>query len=69
MKIGLVGLGRMGSAIAQRLREHSFDVVGWDQNSNTNKMLAKSGLRIGTTPRDIAGQCDVVLSIRSLLSR
>ena len=30
MKIGLVGLGRMGTAMSQRLREHGFDIVGWD---------------------------------------
>jgi 3-hydroxyisobutyrate dehydrogenase len=63
MTIGLVGLGRMGSAIAQRLREQDFDVLGWDQNANANKMLEKSGLRIGGTPREIAAECDVVLSI------
>jgi 3-hydroxyisobutyrate dehydrogenase len=63
MTIGLVGLGRMGSAIAQRLREHGFDVLGWDQNANANKTLEKSGLRIGGTPREIAAECDVVLSI------
>ncbi len=37
MKIGLVGLGRMGAAMSQRLREHGFDVVGWDMNADRNK--------------------------------
>ncbi len=30
MKIGLVGLGRMGSAIAQRLTEQGCEIVAWD---------------------------------------
>ncbi|MGC1095488.1 MAG: NAD(P)-binding domain-containing protein, partial [Pseudolabrys sp.] len=34
MKIGLVGLGRMGAAMSQRLREQGFDVVGWDVNGD-----------------------------------
>jgi 3-hydroxyisobutyrate dehydrogenase-like beta-hydroxyacid dehydrogenase len=63
MTIGLVGLGRMGSAIAQRLRECGSDVLGWDKNASTNNALASNGLRIGATPRDVAAQCDVVLSI------
>jgi 3-hydroxyisobutyrate dehydrogenase-like beta-hydroxyacid dehydrogenase len=63
MTIGLVGLGRMGSAIAQRLRECGIDVLGWDKNSNTNNTLASNGLRIGATPSDVAAHCDMVLSI------
>ncbi len=32
MKIGLIGLGRMGQGIAERLRRNGHDVVGFDQN-------------------------------------
>ncbi len=32
MKIGLVGLGRMGAGIAERLRRDGHEVVGFDQN-------------------------------------
>ena len=32
MKIGLIGLGRMGAGIAERLRRNGHDVVGYDQN-------------------------------------
>jgi 6-phosphogluconate dehydrogenase len=32
MKIGLIGLGRMGSGIAERLRRDGHEVVGYDQN-------------------------------------
>jgi 6-phosphogluconate dehydrogenase len=32
MKIGLVGLGRMGAGIAERLRRNGHDVIGYDQN-------------------------------------
>ena len=33
MKVGLVGLGRMGSAIAQRLGERGCEVIAWDKNA------------------------------------
>ena len=33
MKIGLVGLGRMGRAIQARLAAQGFDVVGWDRDA------------------------------------
>ncbi len=31
MKIGLIGLGRMGQSIAARLLAHGFDVIGYDR--------------------------------------
>lgn len=63
MKLGLVGLGRMGAAIAERLRPHGFDLVGWDQNAETNRSLASGGLAIAANARDVAAKSDIVISI------
>lgn len=62
MKVGLVGLGRMGSAIAQRLGERGCRVIAWDQNS---KAMAAQGNRVHAvgSPRAVAESADVVLSI------
>ena len=63
MKIGLVGLGRMGAAMSQRLREHGFDVVGWDMNADRNKGLGDSGLQIAANPRAVAAEAEMIISI------
>ena len=63
MKIGLVGLGRMGAAMSQRLREQGFDVIGWDQFVPANEALAKTGLPIAANPRAVAAESDIVISI------
>ncbi|HTM72347.1 MAG TPA: NAD(P)-dependent oxidoreductase [Pseudolabrys sp.] len=63
MKIGLVGLGRMGSAMSQRLREQGFDLVGWDANADRNKALASGGLRIAANPHAVAAESEIVISI------
>jgi 3-hydroxyisobutyrate dehydrogenase len=62
VKVGLVGLGRMGSAIAQRLGERGCGVIAWDQNS---KAMAAQGNRVYAvgSPRAVAESADVVLSI------
>jgi 3-hydroxyisobutyrate dehydrogenase len=62
VKVGLVGLGRMGSAIAQRLGERGCGVIAWDQNS---KAMAAQGNRVRAvdSPRAVAESVDVVLSI------
>jgi 6-phosphogluconate dehydrogenase (decarboxylating) len=46
MKIGIVGLGRMGAAMSERLRSQGFEVVGWDLNADANEKLAADGLPI-----------------------
>ena len=62
MKIGIVGLGRMGGAISRRLRDQGFDVIGWDQNAKANQSLAADGLRIAAHPRAVAAEADIVIS-------
>ena len=62
MKVGLVGLGRMGSAIAQRLSERGCEVIAWDKNA---KATAAQGNRVRAVdgPRAVAESADIVLSI------
>ncbi len=63
MKIGLVGLGRMGTAMAQRLRDNGFNVVGWDVNAERTKALADKGLPIAANSCAVAAASDIVISI------
>jgi 3-hydroxyisobutyrate dehydrogenase len=62
MRVGLVGLGRMGAAIAQRLGEHGCEVIAWDKNT---KAMAAQGNRVRAVdgPRAVAESADIVLSI------
>jgi len=63
MKVGLVGLGRMGAAIGQRLNERGCDVVAWDRNPKAREVQGKRGLRLVNGPRAVADEAEVVLSI------
>jgi 3-hydroxyisobutyrate dehydrogenase len=62
MKVGIVGLGRMGSAMSRRLRQQGFDVIGWDQKTQANQAMAADGLCIAANPGDVAAQSDTVIS-------
>jgi 3-hydroxyisobutyrate dehydrogenase-like beta-hydroxyacid dehydrogenase len=62
MNVGIVGLGRMGAAISQRLREQGLTVAGWDISDAANKTAAAGGLRIATGPRDLAASSDIVIT-------
>jgi 6-phosphogluconate dehydrogenase len=37
MKIGIIGLGRMGGGIAERLRRHGHEVIGHDHNPDISQ--------------------------------
>src|SRR6476661_2453173 len=64
MKIGLVGLGRMGRAIEARLAECGFDVIGWDRDAVAMKAAADNGMEVAAHPRAVAGGSDgTVISI------
>ncbi len=39
MKIGMVGLGRMGGNMAERLRRSGHEVVGYDRNADVRNSL------------------------------
>ena len=54
MKIGLVGLGRMGAAIAQRLAEQGLEVVAWDRRDSAARACASRGTRVVAGPRAVA---------------
>jgi len=62
MKLGIVGLGRMGAAMVQRLREQGFDIIGWDHNDATNKKLAAGGLLIAANARNVAAASEMIIS-------
>jgi len=64
MKIGLVGLGRMGHAIQARLAERGFEVIGWDRDAVAMKAAADNGMAVAAHPRAVADAADgTVISI------
>lgn len=44
MRIGMIGLGRMGANMAERLRRHDHQVVGFDQDRTVSEVRALADL-------------------------
>lgn len=63
MNIGVVGLGRMGAAMCQRLRQNGCNVTAWDRNGATMPPLAAAGVTLVPNARAVAAQADIVISI------
>ncbi len=62
MRIGLVGYGRMGAAMAARIGSLGHDLVVWNRSAAGVHAAVEAGAIIAASPAALAGQCDVVLS-------
>ena len=61
--IGLIGLGAMGSRIADRLLDAGHPVYGTNRTAAKAEPLLERGLIWMSTPREVAAAADVVLSM------
>ena len=59
--IGLIGLGLMGSAIAERLVAAGFSIIGWDIAAPARARLRKLGGQPATSATDVFTLCDRIL--------
>jgi len=55
--IGLIGLGLLGSAIAERLTESGSDVLGFDVDEERCRALHELGGRAADSARDVTTHC------------
>jgi 6-phosphogluconate dehydrogenase len=60
MKIGIIGLGRMGGAIAYRLLQAGHEVIAFDPHAATRQEAQDMGAQCVDTIVDIAAQTNIV---------
>ena len=62
--VGVIGLGLMGGALAERLIGASFSVIGYDIDAAQCKALERIGGSVVLGAADVASRCDrVILSL------
>lgn len=61
--IGFVGLGTMGSAVATRLLEKGYRVLGYNRTQTKAEALRGAGLEVVDTPREATAGSDVCFSM------
>jgi 3-hydroxyisobutyrate dehydrogenase-like beta-hydroxyacid dehydrogenase len=61
-KLGFIGLGNMGSRIAQRLLDHGYRVCVYDRDLTKVKAIAQRGAVVAENILQLARTVDVVLS-------
>jgi len=63
-RLGWIGIGRMGYAMAERLAKAGCDLTVWNRTRSKAEPLAKSGAKIAGSLADLAA-CDIVFTMVS----
>jgi 3-hydroxyisobutyrate dehydrogenase len=63
MRIGVAGLGRMGTAIAERLKEVGHELTVWNRTPEKTKPFMEAGARVARSPAELAADVDAVITI------
>jgi 3-hydroxyisobutyrate dehydrogenase len=62
MNVGIMGTGRMGTAVAGRLLGLGVPVAVWNRTTAKAQPLVEAGARLAATPAELARVSDVVVS-------
>ena len=63
MKIGFIGVGRMGSAIAGRLKDAGLDLTVYDSSPDMMKPFAAAGVPVAAGLKECCGERDIVITM------
>ncbi|HUT86433.1 MAG TPA: NAD(P)-dependent oxidoreductase [Elusimicrobiales bacterium] len=62
-KIGIIGMGIMGSAMAKNLKKAGFDITVYNRTAEKTLPLKDMGCKVAKTPKEIAGETDITIVI------
>jgi 3-hydroxyisobutyrate dehydrogenase-like beta-hydroxyacid dehydrogenase len=62
-RVGLVGTGIMGAPMARNARKAGFDVTATNRTLSRAEPLAKDGITVVKTPREVAQRSDIVVTM------
>ena len=60
--IGFIGLGNLGSPMAENIQKAGFPMVVYDIQEGATRPLLEGGARLAAAPDEVASLCDVTLT-------
>ncbi len=60
--VGFIGLGNLGTPMAQNIQRAGFPMVVYDARENATRALLEGGARLAMSPGEVANISDVILS-------
>jgi 3-hydroxyisobutyrate dehydrogenase len=62
-KIGIIGTGMLGNAVALHLLDEGFDVAAYNRTKGKTIQLKEKGAKIVTSPKEVAENSELVITI------
>jgi 3-hydroxyisobutyrate dehydrogenase-like beta-hydroxyacid dehydrogenase len=63
LRIGFLGLGKMGEPMAKRLLAARYELTVWNRTPERTAGLVRDGAEVAATPADVGRDCDVVMTM------
>ncbi len=63
MRIGIVGTGLLGNAVGLNILKRGYNLTVYNRTKNKTKQLQENGAVIVDSPKDVAGNSDIVFTI------
>ncbi|EIE24341.1 hypothetical protein COCSUDRAFT_14707 [Coccomyxa subellipsoidea C-169] len=63
LKVGFLGLGIMGVAMARNLLKAGYEVTVWNRSPDKCKLLEAEGAKVAASPEEAAAACDITLAM------
>ncbi|MBF8289828.1 MAG: NAD(P)-dependent oxidoreductase [Chloroflexi bacterium] len=65
MRVGFVGLGTMGGAMAANVARAGFEVTAWNRTPGRAAALADLGVRLASSPAEVGTASDLIVTVVS----
>lgn len=62
MRVGVIGMGALGSALAENLHAAELRLLVWNRTRGKCEALASRGVEVAGSVADVAEKCDVIIS-------
>jgi len=63
LRVGFIGLGIMGSAMAMNIHKKGFPLIVYNRTRSKAEPFAKLGVPVANSPREVAEKSDVVIDM------
>ncbi|KAF6247771.1 3-hydroxyisobutyrate dehydrogenase [Nitrosopumilus sp. b3] len=62
-KIGVIGLGMLGNAVAQHLLDSGFDLTVYNRTKEKTLPIKEKGAKVASSPKEVAEQAEIVIIV------
>jgi len=63
IKVGIIGLGMLGNAVALHLLDSGFEVTVYNRTKEKTTQVKEKGAKVATSPKEVAENSELVITI------